>query len=66
MNGRVYDPVLGRFLSPDPVVSDATYSHSWNALSYALKQPPELHRFRAGISCDRAAGAWAGARPASA
>ena len=22
MNGRVYDPLLGRFLTPDPVVSD--------------------------------------------
>ena len=39
MNGRVYDPVLGRFLSPDPVVADATYSQSWNAYSYALNSP---------------------------
>ena len=39
MNGRVYYPVLGRFLSPDPVVADATYSQSWNAYSYALNSP---------------------------
>jgi len=39
MNGRVYDPVIGRFLSPDPVVADASFSQSWNAYSYALNSP---------------------------
>ena len=39
MNGRVYDPVIGRFLSPDPIVADASFSQSWNAYSYALNSP---------------------------
>ena len=39
MNGRVYDPVIGRFLSPDPVVAIASFSQSWNAYSYALNSP---------------------------
>ena len=34
MNGRVYDPRLGRFLSPDPIVGDPTSSQSWNLYSY--------------------------------
>ena len=39
MNGRVYDPLIGRFLSPDQVVADASFSQSWNAYSYALNSP---------------------------
>ena len=39
MNGRVYDPAIGRFLSPDPVVADASFSQGWNAYSYALNSP---------------------------
>ena len=34
MNGRMYDPRLGRFLSPDPIVGDPTSSQSWNLYSY--------------------------------
>ncbi len=39
MNGRVYDPVLGRFLSPDPVVQSPTNSQSWNRYSYVSNNP---------------------------
>ena len=39
MNGRVYDPAIGQFLSPDPVVADASFSQGWNAYSYALNSP---------------------------
>ena len=39
MNGRVYDPVLGRFLSPDPMVQFPTYSQSWNRYSYLNNTP---------------------------
>ena len=39
MNGRVYDPRLGRFLSPDPIVGDPTSSRSWNLYSYARNNP---------------------------
>ncbi|WP_444957144.1 RHS repeat-associated core domain-containing protein [Microbulbifer sp. ZKSA002] len=34
MNGRVYDPTLGRFLSPDPFVQFPSSSQSWNRYSY--------------------------------
>lgn len=39
MNGRVYDPVLGRFLSPDPIVQYPTVSQSWNRYSYVGNTP---------------------------
>ena len=39
MNGRVYDPELGRFLSADIVVQDVTNLQSWNAYSYVLNNP---------------------------
>ena len=39
MNGRVYDPILGRFLSPDPIVQAPGYPNSYNRYSYALNNP---------------------------
>ncbi|MEX2964092.1 RHS repeat-associated core domain-containing protein [Microbulbifer sp. TYP-18] len=39
MNGRIYDPTLGRFLSPDPLVQAPTFSQSWNRYSYAFNNP---------------------------
>jgi RHS repeat-associated protein len=39
MNGRVYDPVLARFLSPDPVVQAPYDSQSWNRYSYVRNNP---------------------------
>ncbi|MFS1523856.1 RHS repeat-associated core domain-containing protein [Microbulbifer sp. 2304DJ12-6] len=39
MNGRIYDPVLGRFLSPDPIVQAPTFSQSWNRYSYIMNSP---------------------------
>ena len=39
MNGRVYDPVLGRFLSPDPLVQAPYDSQTWNRYSYARNNP---------------------------
>jgi hypothetical protein len=34
MNGRVYDPAVGRFLSVDPRVRDSAASQSWNGYGY--------------------------------
>ncbi len=39
MNGRVYDPQLGRFLSADPFVQLPANSQSYNRYSYALNNP---------------------------
>ena len=39
MNGRVYDPALGRFLSPDPFVQDPDNSQSFNRYSYTQNNP---------------------------
>jgi uncharacterized protein RhaS with RHS repeats len=39
MKGRIYDPQLGRFLTPDPFVPSPTFSQSWNRYSYVLNNP---------------------------
>jgi len=39
MNGRMYDPVVGRFLSVDPFVQFPEYSQSYNRYTYALNNP---------------------------
>lgn len=39
MNGRLYDPALGRFLSPDPNVQFVADLQSYNRYSYAQNNP---------------------------
>ncbi|HSF77201.1 MAG TPA: polymorphic toxin type 10 domain-containing protein, partial [Steroidobacteraceae bacterium] len=39
MNGRVYDPVIARFLSADPVIQDPYYGQDLNRYSYAWNNP---------------------------
>ena len=39
MNGRMYDPILGRFLSPDPFVQMPDFSQSFNRYSYCINNP---------------------------
>ncbi|NVJ00513.1 hypothetical protein HV824_20655 [Myxococcus sp. AM009] len=39
MKGRVYDPVLGRFLSPDPLMVGPRMSQALNRYSYGLGNP---------------------------
>ena len=39
MNARLYDPVTGRFLSPDPYVQAPYFSQNFNRYSYALNNP---------------------------
>ena len=39
MNGRIYDPNLGRFMTADPHVQFAGYSQSYNRYSYILNNP---------------------------
>lgn len=39
MNARLYDPVIGRFLAPDPYVQMPDYTQSYNRYSYAINNP---------------------------
>jgi RHS repeat-associated protein len=39
MNGRVYDPRIGRFISADPFVQAPTNSQSYNRYSYVFNSP---------------------------
>ncbi|MGB9428686.1 MAG: RHS repeat-associated core domain-containing protein [Gammaproteobacteria bacterium] len=41
MNGRVYDPMVGRFISADPTVPNPQYSQSFNRYSYVNNSPLE-------------------------
>ncbi|MBX5462131.1 MAG: hypothetical protein IRZ28_13715 [Steroidobacteraceae bacterium] len=42
MNGRIYSPTIGRFLSPDPFVPDPLDTQSFNRYSYVLNNPLSL------------------------
>ncbi len=39
MNGRMYDPVVGRFLSPDPILQSPGNLQNYNRYSYVLNNP---------------------------
>lgn len=39
MNGRIYDPTLGRFIQADPNIQAATNSQSYNRYAYVLNNP---------------------------
>lgn len=53
MNGRVYDPVVGRFLSGDPLVQDPTNGQNYNRYSYVLNNPTNLTDPTGFAACDR-------------
>ncbi len=40
--GRIYDPALGRFLSPDPLVGNRGSAQAWNGYSYVSNSPMSL------------------------
>ncbi len=39
MNGRIYDPAIGRFMQADPVVQEVDNSQNFNRYSYVLNNP---------------------------
>lgn len=39
MNGRLYDPLIGRMLSPDIVIQDEQNSQAYNRYSYCFNNP---------------------------
>jgi len=42
MNGRVYDPMIGKFMSGDPIITDPTNGQRYNRYSYVLNNPTNL------------------------
>lgn len=42
MNGRVYDPLVARFISADPILQDPEHSQSYNRYSYVWNNPTNL------------------------
>jgi len=43
MNGRLYDPLVGRFLSPDNVIQNPASTQNYNRYTYCLNlAPPDL------------------------
>ena len=66
MKGRLYDPVVGRFLSPDNYVQLPDNSQNYNRYSYCLNNPlkytdPSGEIFWFPIAIGAAIGAYAGA-----
>ena len=59
MGGRLYDPRIGRFPSPDPVVSEPWSGQAWNGYGYVGNSPVSYTDptglFRAGPGCNVAA-----------
>ncbi len=54
MNGRLYDPQLGRFMGADPVVQAPYFSQSLNRYSYAWNNPlsrVDLNGFESDRPC---------------
>ncbi len=39
LNGRLYDPLIGRMFSVDPYIADNSNSQAYNSYSYALNNP---------------------------
>ncbi|MBJ7880427.1 hypothetical protein JEM65_07145 [Gelidibacter salicanalis] len=39
MNGRLYDPVIHRFLMPDNFIQDPYNTQSFNSYGYVLQNP---------------------------
>ncbi|MBR3456125.1 MAG: VCBS repeat-containing protein [Bacteroidaceae bacterium] len=65
MNGRLYDPDLGRFLSPDDYVQIPDLSQSFNRYSYCLNNPlkytdPSGESFIAAMILGAAIGTYIG------
>jgi RHS repeat-associated protein len=64
MNARLYDPYIGRMLSPDNILQDPTNAQNYNRYSYVLNNPlkytdPTGNETVGGSSFDRGAAAWA-------
>jgi hypothetical protein len=68
MNGRVYDPQLGRFLSADSVVDDAGDMQAFNRYSYVHNNPlaytdPSGHSFFSSLWKRIKSAVWKSVKP---
>ncbi len=52
MNGRVYDPGIGRMVSADPTVPDPFYSQAFNRYVYVYNNPM-AYTDPSGFTCDK-------------
>lgn len=43
MNGRIYDPLIGRFMSADPFIQDPTNLQSYSRYAYVTNNPLAKH-----------------------
>jgi hypothetical protein len=59
MNGRMYDPLTARFLSPDILVQNPEFTQSYNRYTYALNNPlkyTDPSGYKIGILAQTASG----------
>ena len=62
MNGRVYDPATGMFLSPDPVLQEGGNWLNYNRHSYCLNNPL---KYTDPTGCSFFSAIWGGAKDAA-
>ena len=49
MNGRLYDPLIARFISADPIITDPLSVQAFNRYSYVDNTTPSHTQTRQGI-----------------
>ena len=60
MNGRVFDPRIGRFIQPDPIVGRPTNSQNYNRYAYAFNDPLSFTDPSGFDNCDTCIGGRSG------
>lgn len=60
MGGRVYDPRVGQFLEPDPLVTFAANTQEANPYAYALNNPLRYTDPSGFVPCDNSSGCGEG------
>lgn len=53
MNGRIYDPLVARFMSADPIIQDPMHSQSYNRYTYVWNNPTNLTDPTGFVAADR-------------
>jgi RHS repeat-associated protein len=61
MNGRIYDPLIARFMSADPILQDPMNGQSYNRYAYVMNNPTNATDptgFRQSCMDDNACASW--------